>query len=167
MHPGNLQNASLQQLPRLNKTFVWTLNSPSIPDIPSAVSVFFCPVLWIYSIWRLLNYFKLFCYTKITFLNFSVILLTFYRGITLQQTHYIRYKILCFNRWQREARIREIGGRLQGEVAYYAPCGKKLRQYPEVMKVIYSVNSNTNYMVESDVDTKVIKVVLVDYCWSC
>ncbi|XP_058889765.1 bromodomain adjacent to zinc finger domain protein 2B-like isoform X22 [Acipenser ruthenus] len=36
--------------------------------------------------------------------------------------------------WQREARIREIGGRLQGEVAYYAPCGKKLRQYPEVMK---------------------------------
>ncbi|MGH0154956.1 UNVERIFIED_CONTAM: hypothetical protein FKN15_054049 [Acipenser sinensis] len=38
--------------------------------------------------------------------------------------------------WQREARIREIGGRLQGEVAYYAPCGKKLRQYPEVMKYL-------------------------------
>ncbi|XP_072838690.2 bromodomain adjacent to zinc finger domain protein 2B isoform X12 [Pogona vitticeps] len=36
--------------------------------------------------------------------------------------------------WQRETRIRNFGGRLQGEVAYYAPCGKKLRQYPEVVK---------------------------------
>ncbi|XP_040601343.1 bromodomain adjacent to zinc finger domain protein 2B isoform X2 [Mesocricetus auratus] len=36
--------------------------------------------------------------------------------------------------WPREARVRNFGGRLQGEVAYYAPCGKKLRQYPEVMK---------------------------------
>uniref|UniRef100_A0A8C6YEF0 Bromodomain adjacent to zinc finger domain 2B n=1 Tax=Naja naja TaxID=35670 RepID=A0A8C6YEF0_NAJNA len=38
--------------------------------------------------------------------------------------------------WQRETRIRNIGGRLQGEVAYYAPCGKKLRQYPEVVKYL-------------------------------
>lgn len=37
--------------------------------------------------------------------------------------------------WQRETRIRNFGGRLQGEVAYYSPCGKKLRQYPEVIKV--------------------------------
>ncbi|XP_071418578.1 bromodomain adjacent to zinc finger domain protein 2B isoform X4 [Pithys albifrons albifrons] len=36
--------------------------------------------------------------------------------------------------WQRETRIRNFGGRLQGEVAYIAPCGKKLRQYPEVVK---------------------------------
>uniref|UniRef100_A0A8C4J8N2 Bromodomain adjacent to zinc finger domain protein 2B n=1 Tax=Dromaius novaehollandiae TaxID=8790 RepID=A0A8C4J8N2_DRONO len=36
--------------------------------------------------------------------------------------------------WQRETRIRNFGGRLQGEVAYFAPCGKKLRQYPEVIK---------------------------------
>ncbi|XP_075789588.1 bromodomain adjacent to zinc finger domain protein 2B isoform X15 [Pelodiscus sinensis] len=36
--------------------------------------------------------------------------------------------------WQRETRVRNFGGRLQGEVAYYAPCGKKLRQYPEVVK---------------------------------
>ncbi|XP_061464685.1 bromodomain adjacent to zinc finger domain protein 2B isoform X11 [Rhineura floridana] len=36
--------------------------------------------------------------------------------------------------WQRETRIRNFGGRLQGEVAYYAPCGKKLRQYPDVVK---------------------------------
>ncbi|XP_051040569.1 bromodomain adjacent to zinc finger domain protein 2B isoform X6 [Phodopus roborovskii] len=36
--------------------------------------------------------------------------------------------------WPRETRVRNFGGRLQGEVAYYAPCGKKLRQYPEMMK---------------------------------
>lgn len=40
-----------------------------------------------------------------------------------------------FLRWQRETRIRTVAGRLQGEVAYFAPCGKKLRQYPDVMKV--------------------------------
>ncbi|XP_073927000.1 bromodomain adjacent to zinc finger domain protein 2B isoform X7 [Castor canadensis] len=38
--------------------------------------------------------------------------------------------------WQRETRVRNFGGRLQGEVAYYAPCGKKLRQYPEVIKYL-------------------------------
>lgn len=40
-----------------------------------------------------------------------------------------------YSSWQRETRIRNFGGRLQGEVAYFAPCGKKLRQYPEVVKV--------------------------------
>ncbi|XP_068263628.1 bromodomain adjacent to zinc finger domain protein 2B isoform X5 [Nyctibius grandis] len=38
--------------------------------------------------------------------------------------------------WQRETRIRNFGGRLQGEVTYFAPCGKKLRQYPEVVKYL-------------------------------
>lgn len=38
-------------------------------------------------------------------------------------------------RWRRETRIKAVAGRPQGEVAYYAPCGKKLRQYPDVMKV--------------------------------
>ncbi|XP_061743401.1 bromodomain adjacent to zinc finger domain protein 2B isoform X15 [Nerophis ophidion] len=36
--------------------------------------------------------------------------------------------------WRRETRIKNVTGRPQGEVAYYAPCGKKLRQYPDVMK---------------------------------
>ncbi|XP_018408654.1 PREDICTED: bromodomain adjacent to zinc finger domain protein 2B isoform X6 [Nanorana parkeri] len=36
--------------------------------------------------------------------------------------------------WQRETRMKNLGGRLQGEVTYFAPCGKKFRQYPEVMK---------------------------------
>uniref|UniRef100_UPI0037E82B33 bromodomain adjacent to zinc finger domain protein 2B n=1 Tax=Semicossyphus pulcher TaxID=241346 RepID=UPI0037E82B33 len=38
--------------------------------------------------------------------------------------------------WQRETRIRAVAGRLQGEVSYFAPCGKKLRQYPDVMKYL-------------------------------
>ncbi|XP_036401548.1 bromodomain adjacent to zinc finger domain protein 2B-like isoform X3 [Megalops cyprinoides] len=38
--------------------------------------------------------------------------------------------------WQRETRIRNLGGRLQGNVAYYAPSGKKLRQYPDVVKYL-------------------------------
>ncbi|XP_032385707.1 bromodomain adjacent to zinc finger domain protein 2B isoform X2 [Etheostoma spectabile] len=38
--------------------------------------------------------------------------------------------------WKRETRIRTVAGRLQGEVAYFAPCGKKLRQYPDVMKYL-------------------------------
>uniref|UniRef100_A0A673J319 Bromodomain adjacent to zinc finger domain protein 2B-like n=1 Tax=Sinocyclocheilus rhinocerous TaxID=307959 RepID=A0A673J319_9TELE len=38
--------------------------------------------------------------------------------------------------WQRETRIRNMSGRLRGEVAYYAPCGRKLRQYPDVIKYL-------------------------------
>ncbi|XP_068101782.1 bromodomain adjacent to zinc finger domain protein 2B isoform X5 [Hyperolius riggenbachi] len=38
--------------------------------------------------------------------------------------------------WQRETRIKNLSGRLQGEVTYFAPCGKKFRQYPEVMKYL-------------------------------
>lgn len=37
--------------------------------------------------------------------------------------------------WQRETRVKTVAGRLQGDVAYYAPCGKRLRQYPDVVKV--------------------------------
>ncbi|XP_028249800.1 bromodomain adjacent to zinc finger domain protein 2B-like isoform X2 [Parambassis ranga] len=38
--------------------------------------------------------------------------------------------------WHRETRVRTVAGRLQGEVAYFAPCGKKLRQYPDVVKYL-------------------------------
>ncbi|KAM9709130.1 bromodomain adjacent to zinc finger domain protein 2B isoform 2-T5 [Menidia menidia] len=38
--------------------------------------------------------------------------------------------------WRRETRIRTVAGRVQGEVAYIAPCGKKLRQYPDVIKYL-------------------------------
>ncbi|KAJ4947915.1 hypothetical protein JOQ06_009944 [Pogonophryne albipinna] len=39
-------------------------------------------------------------------------------------------------RWRRETRIKSVTGRPHGEVAYYAPCGKKIRQYPDVMKYL-------------------------------
>uniref|UniRef100_A0A4W6CG17 Bromodomain adjacent to zinc finger domain 2B n=1 Tax=Lates calcarifer TaxID=8187 RepID=A0A4W6CG17_LATCA len=48
----------------------------------------------------------------------------------------IWYFAISLFRWQRETRIRTVAGRLQGEVAYFAPCGKKLRQYPDVMKYL-------------------------------
>ncbi|XP_067315291.1 bromodomain adjacent to zinc finger domain protein 2B isoform X4 [Pseudorasbora parva] len=38
--------------------------------------------------------------------------------------------------WQRETRMKTVGGRLQGDVAYYAPCGKRMRQYPDVVKYL-------------------------------
>ncbi|XP_072321868.1 bromodomain adjacent to zinc finger domain protein 2B isoform X10 [Eucyclogobius newberryi] len=38
--------------------------------------------------------------------------------------------------WRRETRIKSVAGRPQGDVAYYGPCGKKLRQYPDVMKYL-------------------------------
>lgn len=53
----------------------------------------------------------------------------FFKSVLLYAT------ISYYSSWQRETRIRNFGGRLQGEVAYFAPCGKKLRQYPEVVKV--------------------------------
>uniref|UniRef100_A0A671PBA3 Bromodomain adjacent to zinc finger domain protein 2B-like n=1 Tax=Sinocyclocheilus anshuiensis TaxID=1608454 RepID=A0A671PBA3_9TELE len=43
-------------------------------------------------------------------------------------------KTLSVLRWQRETRITNMSGRLRGEVVYYAPCGRKLRQYPDVIK---------------------------------
>ncbi|XP_057192317.1 bromodomain adjacent to zinc finger domain protein 2B isoform X1 [Triplophysa rosa] len=38
--------------------------------------------------------------------------------------------------WQRETRITNTCGRLRGVVAYYAPCGRKIKQYPDVMKYL-------------------------------
>ncbi|XP_053278058.1 bromodomain adjacent to zinc finger domain protein 2B [Pleuronectes platessa] len=38
--------------------------------------------------------------------------------------------------WRRETRIRSVAGRLQGEVAYFAPCGKILRRYHYVTKYL-------------------------------
>ncbi|XP_055005883.1 bromodomain adjacent to zinc finger domain protein 2B [Boleophthalmus pectinirostris] len=38
--------------------------------------------------------------------------------------------------WQRVTRVWSVAGRLQGEVCYLAPCGKKLRLYPDVLKYL-------------------------------
>uniref|UniRef100_A0A671KWT9 Bromodomain adjacent to zinc finger domain protein 2B-like n=1 Tax=Sinocyclocheilus anshuiensis TaxID=1608454 RepID=A0A671KWT9_9TELE len=42
-----------------------------------------------------------------------------------------------YSLWQcQKTRMKTVGGRLQGDVAYYAPCGKRLRQYPDVVKYL-------------------------------
>ncbi|XP_023806546.1 bromodomain adjacent to zinc finger domain protein 2B isoform X3 [Oryzias latipes] len=38
--------------------------------------------------------------------------------------------------WRRETRIRAMAGHLQREVAYIAPCGRRLRQYSDIMKYL-------------------------------
>ncbi|XP_078062431.1 bromodomain adjacent to zinc finger domain protein 2B-like, partial [Mustelus asterias] len=38
--------------------------------------------------------------------------------------------------WRREIRVKTVGSRLHGETTYYAPCGKRLRQFPEVIKYL-------------------------------
>ena len=40
-------------------------------------------------------------------------------------------------RWRRQTRLRQVGasGGLRGDVYYFAPSSKKLRTYPEVMRV--------------------------------
>nr|XP_006819674.1 PREDICTED: bromodomain adjacent to zinc finger domain protein 2B-like [Saccoglossus kowalevskii] len=42
------------------------------------------------------------------------------------------------NGWRRETTIRQLGpgDRLRGEVVYYAPCGKKVKTYPEVIRYL-------------------------------
>ncbi|KAM4702042.1 bromodomain adjacent to zinc finger domain protein 2A [Discoglossus pictus] len=38
--------------------------------------------------------------------------------------------------WKREVRIRKGSHRWQGETWYYAPCGKRMKQFPEVIKYL-------------------------------
>ena len=44
---------------------------------------------------------------------------------------------IWISRWRRQTRLRQVGtaGGLRGDVYYFAPCGKKLRTYPEVTRV--------------------------------
>uniref|UniRef100_F6T5B1 Bromodomain adjacent to zinc finger domain 2A n=2 Tax=Xenopus tropicalis TaxID=8364 RepID=F6T5B1_XENTR len=46
---------------------------------------------------------------------------------------------VCFplrHGWKREVRIRKGSHRWQGETWYYAPCGKRMKQFPEVIKYL-------------------------------
>ncbi|XP_042308193.1 bromodomain adjacent to zinc finger domain protein 2A isoform X2 [Sceloporus undulatus] len=38
--------------------------------------------------------------------------------------------------WRREVRIKKGSSRWQGETWYYAPCGKRMKQFPEVIKYL-------------------------------
>ena len=38
--------------------------------------------------------------------------------------------------WKRETTVREYSkSGIRGDVIYYAPCGKKFKQYPDIMRV--------------------------------
>lgn len=44
---------------------------------------------------------------------------------------------MCFSgRWRREVRIKKGSHRWQGETWYYGPCGKRMKQFPEVIKYL-------------------------------
>ncbi|XP_058266096.1 bromodomain adjacent to zinc finger domain protein 2A isoform X1 [Hemibagrus wyckioides] len=38
--------------------------------------------------------------------------------------------------WRREIRVRKFDNRLKGETWYYTPCGKRIKQFPEVIKYL-------------------------------
>uniref|UniRef100_A0A8C5MCH0 Bromodomain adjacent to zinc finger domain 2A n=1 Tax=Leptobrachium leishanense TaxID=445787 RepID=A0A8C5MCH0_9ANUR len=46
----------------------------------------------------------------------------------------VRFPLL--HGWKREVRIRKGSNRWQGETWYYAPCGKRMKQFPEVIKYL-------------------------------
>lgn len=53
---------------------------------------------------------------------------------------FLKPSTLLFFRWRRETRIKSFSrSGVRGEVIYYAPCGKKLRSYPEVVRVSLNI----------------------------
>lgn len=38
--------------------------------------------------------------------------------------------------WRREIRVRKIDSRLRGETWYYTPCGRRMKQFPEIIKYL-------------------------------
>lgn len=38
--------------------------------------------------------------------------------------------------WRREIRVRKIDNRLRGETWYYTPCGRRMKQFPEIIKYL-------------------------------
>ncbi|XP_016364545.1 bromodomain adjacent to zinc finger domain protein 2A-like [Sinocyclocheilus rhinocerous] len=41
-----------------------------------------------------------------------------------------------FASWRREIRVRRLEDRLKGETWYYSPCGRRMKQFPEVIKYL-------------------------------
>lgn len=37
--------------------------------------------------------------------------------------------------WKREIRVRKMENRMKGETWYYTPCGRRMKQFPEIVKV--------------------------------
>ncbi|XP_076839802.1 bromodomain adjacent to zinc finger domain protein 2A isoform X2 [Brachyhypopomus gauderio] len=46
--------------------------------------------------------------------------------------------------WKREIRVRRLEDRLKGETWYYSPCGRRMKQFPEVIKYLRRHQDNLN-----------------------
>uniref|UniRef100_A0A8B9HC04 Bromodomain adjacent to zinc finger domain, 2A n=1 Tax=Astyanax mexicanus TaxID=7994 RepID=A0A8B9HC04_ASTMX len=46
--------------------------------------------------------------------------------------------------WRREIRVRMLEDRLKGETWYYSPCGRRMKQFPEVIKFLRRHQDNLN-----------------------
>ncbi|KAB5546472.1 hypothetical protein PHYPO_G00072420 [Pangasianodon hypophthalmus] len=44
--------------------------------------------------------------------------------------------------WRREIRVRKLDDRLKGETWYYTPCGRRMKQFPEVIKYLKKHEEN-------------------------
>lgn len=44
--------------------------------------------------------------------------------------------------WKREIRVRRLEDRLKGETWYYSPCGRRMKQFPEVIKYLKRYHEN-------------------------
>ncbi|KAF7664391.1 hypothetical protein LDENG_00178320 [Lucifuga dentata] len=40
------------------------------------------------------------------------------------------------NGWRREVRVKKLENRLKGETWYYTPCGRRMKQFPEIVKYL-------------------------------
>uniref|UniRef100_A0A3Q3NGZ9 Bromodomain adjacent to zinc finger domain, 2A n=1 Tax=Mastacembelus armatus TaxID=205130 RepID=A0A3Q3NGZ9_9TELE len=40
------------------------------------------------------------------------------------------------HRWKREIRVKKIENRMKGETWYYTPCGRRMKQFPEIVKYL-------------------------------
>lgn len=40
------------------------------------------------------------------------------------------------HRWKREIRVKKKENRMKGETWYYTPCGRRMKQFPEILKVL-------------------------------
>ena len=48
------------------------------------------------------------------------------------------------NGWKREINVREYSkSGIRGDVVYFAPCGKKFKQYPDIIRVSVSIQLKT------------------------
>ena len=41
------------------------------------------------------------------------------------------------HRWKREIRVKKMENRMKGETWYYTPCGRRMKQFPEIIKVLF------------------------------